>query len=164
MITKEVVEIARQQLVFGSTRKERVTIILMKTQPLILMLYTKTQCEYQSSKNKVTEEVNYQISRRIFHVATTGKKIGQGPAPPCAPTRSASTIFYLPDVIDHMPRHAPDRVAGVPSPRNQGFAVRGLAFSRSSDNESADHSGSLYMIRSSFLLQLTTNKTTLPTP
>jgi hypothetical protein len=49
-------------------------------------------------------------------------KIGQGPVPSCAPTRSASTIFYLPDVIDHMPRHAPDRVAGVPSPSNQGLA------------------------------------------
>src|SRR5258706_660960 len=54
-------------------------------------------------------------------------RYGQGPVPPCAPTRSASTIFYLPDMIDHMPRHAPDRVAGVPSPRNQGLAVRGLA-------------------------------------
>src|SRR5258708_17905513 len=53
-------------------------------------------------------------------------RYGQGPVPPCAPTRSASTIFYLPDVIDHMPRHTPDRVAGVPSPRNQELAVRGL--------------------------------------
>jgi hypothetical protein len=52
---------------------------------------------------------------------------GQGPAPPYAPTRAASTIFYLPDVIDHMPRHAPDRVAGVPSPSNQGLAGGELA-------------------------------------
>src|SRR5258707_12497800 len=46
---------------------------------------------------------------------------------PCAPTRSASTIFYLPDVIHHVPRHALDRVAGVPSPRNQGLAGGVLA-------------------------------------
>src|SRR3989442_15223920 len=31
--------------------------------------------------------------------------------------RLAATIFYLPDVIDHVPRHAPDGVAGVPSAR-----------------------------------------------
>jgi hypothetical protein len=34
--------------------------------PLIL-----TQFTYQSSKNKVTEEVTYHISRRISHVANT---------------------------------------------------------------------------------------------
>src|SRR5258708_36706521 len=59
-------------------------------------------------------------------LAIVATRYRQGPVPPCAPTRSASTIFYLPDVIDHMPRHTPDRVAGVPSPRNQELAVRGL--------------------------------------
>src|SRR6266700_1287510 len=39
--------------------------------------------------------------------------------------RLAATIFYLPDVIDHVPRHAPDGVAGVPSARR--LASGGLA-------------------------------------
>jgi hypothetical protein len=35
------------------------------------VLLILTQCTYQSSKHKVTEEVHYQISRRISQVATT---------------------------------------------------------------------------------------------
>src|SRR5262245_11344293 len=45
---------------------------------------------------------------------------------PCTTTRSAATIFELPEVIDHMPPHATDRIAGVPSTSNQRFAGRGL--------------------------------------
>jgi hypothetical protein len=39
------------------------------------VLLILTQCTYQSSKHKVTEEVHYQISRRISQVATTGLSV-----------------------------------------------------------------------------------------
>src|SRR5258708_6586961 len=47
-----------------------------------------TQCTYQTSKNKLTEEVHYQISRRISHVATTRPCVGllscrRLPSEPC---------------------------------------------------------------------------------
>src|SRR5207248_5901753 len=48
------------------------------------------------------------------------------PGPPCAPQLSVSTIFDFPEVIDHMPGHAPDRVTGVPTPGDQRLAAGGL--------------------------------------
>src|SRR5947208_15241798 len=48
------------------------------------------------------------------------------PGPPCAQQLSASTIFDFPEVIDHMPGHAPDRVTGVPTPGNKRRAAGGL--------------------------------------
>src|SRR5947209_4458890 len=49
-------------------------------------------------------------------------KNGQGLISP----QSVTTIFDLPEVIDHMPGHAPERVAGVPSSSNQRLAARWL--------------------------------------
>jgi hypothetical protein len=52
MVTKEGIEIARQQLVIGSTSGEKVTINLMKTRPLILMVYSGFEkVEWMSTRN-----------------------------------------------------------------------------------------------------------------
>lgn len=45
-----------------------------------------------------------------------------------------STIFDLPDVINHMPSHTPERVTGIPAAGYQGFA----------GGWSAQHGGDLF--------------------
>src|SRR2546423_595371 len=63
------------------------------------------------------------LTRRLCKAFLPNSGQDACPGPPCAQQLSASTIFDFPEVIDHMPGHAPARVTGVPPPGTQRIAV-----------------------------------------